>query len=279
MSIKLSIITINLNNRDGLCKTIKSVVSQTCKDYEYILIDGASIDGSVDIIKKYSGIQECRLKWISEPDNGVFQAMNKGIRMAEGEYLLFLNSGDFLVDDNVLQNVSANNYTADFLLGRCNISENGTVIHTTNPQDKLTFGYLYETGLAHQSTFIKREMFNKYGFYREDFKYNADIEFWYRTIILKACTTKSLDFVVSDYNLDGISTKKATSDLYLNEIKLIFDNPYLQLFIPDYDSWRKEKKDLEMLYWAKEKNIIYSMLMVLFKCAKLFCKFKNLLSH
>lgn len=92
---KLSIITVNLNNKDGLQKTIESVISQTCKDFEWIIIDGGSVDGSKDIIEKYSKEIDY---WVSESDQGIYHAMNKGILRSHGEYLLFLNSGDYLFD-------------------------------------------------------------------------------------------------------------------------------------------------------------------------------------
>ena len=89
----LSIITVNLNNCDGLQKTIDSVVGQTFTDYEWIVIDGGSMDGSRELIEQYA---DCLAYWCSEPDNGIYNAMNKGISRATGEWLLFLNSGDSL---------------------------------------------------------------------------------------------------------------------------------------------------------------------------------------
>ena len=95
--MKLSIVTVNLNNADGLLKTIESVASQTFTDFEYIIVDGASTDESLNIICQYENVPMSHFQWISEPDSGIYQAMNKGIRMAKGEYLLFLNSGDYFV--------------------------------------------------------------------------------------------------------------------------------------------------------------------------------------
>ena len=89
--MKLSVITINFNNRDGLRKTIESVVNQTYNDFEYIIIDGGSTDGSVDVIKEYADRIDY---WVSEPDKGIYNAMNKGIDVAKGEYCIFMNSGD-----------------------------------------------------------------------------------------------------------------------------------------------------------------------------------------
>ena len=153
--MNLSIITVNLNNCEGLHKTIKSVASQSFPDFEYIVIDGNSNDGSVELIKENT---QCITKWVSESDTGIYQAMNKGIRIANGEYLLFLNSGDFLVDDQVLEKVFSVKRSVDILCGKCNISNEGVVVHTTNPPQNITFGTLYLTGLSHQSTFIKNKL-------------------------------------------------------------------------------------------------------------------------
>jgi acetyltransferase-like isoleucine patch superfamily enzyme len=122
--MKLSIITINRNNAAGLRKTIESVVSQTYTDFEYIIIDGASTDDSVNIIKEYAeatlpcgeGLGE-RLYWVSEPDKGIYNAMNKGILKANGEYCLFLNSGDWLYDNDVLNDVFSISPTEDIVYG------------------------------------------------------------------------------------------------------------------------------------------------------------------
>jgi glycosyltransferase involved in cell wall biosynthesis len=262
--LKLSIITVNLNNSQGLKKTLESVDCQTFQDFEYILIDGGSTDGSVELIKQH---KSSFIYQISEPDSGVYNAMNKGIRKAIGEYLLFLNSGDFLVNKDVLSNVFSGNHNSDFLLGRCNISERGVVVQTTNPPAKITFGYLYEFGLAHQSTFIKREMFEKFGLYREDFRYNADIEFWYRTIILQCSSTVTLSTIICDYNKEGISSKESQTDLYLGELAEIYSNPLLQLFIPDYDAWIAERKEMEILRWVKSKRLLYGILLSIYQFA------------
>lgn len=122
--MKLSIITVNRNNTEGLRKTIESVVSQTYTDFEYIIIDGASTDGSVDIIKEYA---DRITYWVSEPDNGIYNAMNKGILKAKGEYLQFLNSGDWLVDEGVLQTMIKYTDDVDILIGNIYLI-NGTEI-------------------------------------------------------------------------------------------------------------------------------------------------------
>ena len=100
--MKCSIVTINRNNASGLEKTMQSVASQTFKDFEYIIIDGASTDASVDVIKAREA-DFAHIKWMSEPDSGIYNAMNKGIRMATGDYVQFLNSGDCLAAPDVME--------------------------------------------------------------------------------------------------------------------------------------------------------------------------------
>ena len=100
--MKLSIITVNFNDAEGLERTIKSVVSQTFCDYEFIIIDGGSTDGSIEVINKYESYIDY---WASEPDGGIYPGMNKGLRQAKGEYLNFMNGGDCYHSPDVLQNI------------------------------------------------------------------------------------------------------------------------------------------------------------------------------
>lgn len=279
----LSIITINKNNKTGLQKTMESVFMQNFIDFEYIVIDGASTDGSVEVIQHFSNTtfsygegQGERLFWISEPDSGVYQAMNKGIKMANGEYLLFLNSGDFLVEDNVLEKVFEDHtLISDIICARCNVSDNGTVVWTSNPPQDITFGTLYNQGLAHQSTFIRKRLFNHLGYYREDFRYNSDIEFWYRAIILNNVSTYTIDVIVSDYNLEGISSNENTSQAYKNEMNEILSQPLLQRFIPDYENWKKDRVEMEVMYWAKSKAFLYNTLKGIYVFAIFIQKLKK----
>ena len=271
--MKLSIITINKNNALGLEKTIVSVVNQNFKDFEYIVIDGQSEDSSVDIIRKYSN----RITyWVSENDTGIYNAMNKGIEKAKGEYLLFLNSGDFLVNNFVLMNVFTEKRNADFLCCNIQYSEGGKIVHTTKLPDKITFGTLYFQGLPHQATFIKRDTFTKYGLYCEDYKYIADIEYWYRCIILNCCSTQVIDMVVSDYNLEGLSSqpilignKKATEI----EFERIMDKPMFKLLVPDYIQFKQITTNLYLFEWLKSKGRLYAIIVLLYKIEKKIGKF------
>lgn len=143
--MKLSIITINYNNSIGLRKTIESVVSQTDNTFEYIIVDGGSSDGSVDIIKQYA---DKISQWVSERDGGIYNAMNKGVRMAHGEYIMFLNSGDILYDNNVIGHVLPK-LKADICVGNLVSDKGGRM---TPPDEKnLTMSFLF---VAHLHTLL-----------------------------------------------------------------------------------------------------------------------------
>jgi len=276
MNPKLSIITINLNNIGGLKKTIESVIEQLYTDFEYLIIDGGSTDGSQDLIRSSANKLSC---WISEPDNGIYHAMNKGIRVAKGEYLLFLNSGDFLVDNNVLREVFKEDHTEDILCGTSRYSRNGQVLFNSPSPEKLTLKFFYNQTISHQSTFIRSSLFKQYGNYREDFKINSDYEFWIRAIILNNCTTKKLNILVSDYNLEGLSGNQNYLELSREENKKILKQSIPPRILDDYSAWMEERKQLEVLYWLKSKQWIYRFLVFLHKIAINFFSWKKQLRN
>ena len=178
--MKLSVITINYNNCDGLRKTIESVVNQTCRDFEYIIIDGGSTDGSVDVIKQYADKIDY---WVSEPDKGIYNAMNKGIAVAHGEYLNFMNSGDCFYESTVVENVLPHLCSADFYVGNIYVDNNGHRTKDTMPQEftpSIVLSRLVFSWIPHQASFIKKNAFNKYGYYCEDLRIISD--FLYATM-------------------------------------------------------------------------------------------------
>ena len=154
--MKYSIITVNYNNKDGLRATIESVVSQTFRDFEFIVIDGGSTDGSVDVLKEYD---DKITYWVSEPDKGIYNGMNKGIAKATGDYLNFMNSGDCFYDDNVLQRVTDYNSQADFIVGRdYHYNERLQRGHASIQPPRTTMMHFFVATLDHQSSFIRREL-------------------------------------------------------------------------------------------------------------------------
>ena len=197
--IILTIVTINLNNKDGLQKTIDSIISQTYKNYEWIVIDGGSTDGSKELIETYNNYINY---WVSEKDYGIYDAMNKGIRASRGEYLLFLNSGDKLYDRKVINEIIQHLYLkeSDFLIGK--------EYHCRKYWDRKIDDYYdlietcYNYWFPHQSTFINREMFHRYGLYDTNYII-SDWIFFFKALILGNASIKRLNVIISVYENDG----------------------------------------------------------------------------
>lgn len=201
---KVSIITINYNNRDGLLKTIQSVVSQTCHSYEYIIIDGGSTDGSVEVIKGYTDRIDY---WISEPDKGIYHAMNKGTERATGEYCLYLNSGDCLHDTEVLKTICKEGVLdKDIVIGASIRNPSGYVKKLKVSEPFVVLDFWYSNPIPHQSTFIKRSVCKK-NHYDESLKVASDWKFFMQTLALQKCSCKSIDYIICDFAEGGISSR------------------------------------------------------------------------
>ncbi|WP_395054512.1 glycosyltransferase family 2 protein [Flavobacterium sp.] len=227
-----SIITINYNDKFGLEKTIKSVVNQDYKDFEFIIIDGGSTDGSVSVIENYqSQIQYC----ISEKDSGVYNAMNKGIKVANGEFVLFMNSGDIFNNNNVLTQVIPHlNKDYDIYYGDNYKVKNEHKRKKTYPE-KLSFSFFYSSSINHQSTFIRKKLFHKYFFYNEEYKIASDWEFFIYTICKMNVPYKYLGVTICDYDFTGISSSDKFRNLSKEE-KATTIKKYFPLFEKDYES-------------------------------------------
>lgn len=202
--MKLSIITINYNNKDGLLRTIHSVLSQTWKDWEWIIIDGGSTDGSREVIEKY---QNYFAYWCSEPDRGIYNAQNKGTKIAQGEYLNYMNSGDTFASPDTLQQIFAQDFNEDIVYGNWNIVNNDKIQSITSSSRAMTLHKLIDYNICHQAMFIRREFKNKYP-YDESYKVLADWKCWLQGK-LDNCTFRYLPIVVC--NFDGIGVSNASN--------------------------------------------------------------------
>lgn len=202
--MKVSIITINYNNVDGLEKTIESVINQTHNDIEYLVIDGGSNDGSVEIIKQYA---EKINYYISEKDDGIYNAMNKGISKATGDYLLFINSGDSLIDSNILTEIMSENRVEDLIYGNLLLYD-AEKQWTWNLPDKLTFRDFYNSTIPHPGTFIKHELFNKVGLYDETLKIVSDWKFFLLALTKYSASYVHINKIITKYSYDGISSRE-----------------------------------------------------------------------
>jgi glycosyltransferase involved in cell wall biosynthesis len=227
---KLSIITINYNNLKGLKKTVESVASQTWKEFEYLIIDGGSTDGSVDyLVSKNEFIDY----WASEPDKGVYHAMNKGINKASGEYLLFLNSGDHFYDKFVLEKNNKLLHQGDIIYSNLQVVDTKKTFIKEYPE-MLSFSYFVKDTLPHPATFIKKEAFKKTNLYNEDFKIASDWKFFIDGVCKYNLKYKKVDTVFSTFYLGGMSSNPENRSIKYEEIQQVLRNEY-SAYIRDID--------------------------------------------
>lgn len=229
----VSVITINLNNKTGLVKTVESVLLQTYPYLEYIVIDGGSTDGSFEFIQSVS----TRLAYFtSEEDEGIYSAMNKGIHNAKGEYLIFLNSGDFFYDPNCLASLIGTKPDASIIYGNMLLENNGEFSLKKYPHI-LDINYFSGDTLPHPSTLIRKELFLKYGLYNLDYKIVSDWAFFLDTIVSRKVTYRYKDIVVSVFNLNGISSQPGSYKIIKKEMDLHFRKYYPLYFFISKIRW------------------------------------------
>lgn len=205
--MKLSIITINFNNKVGLEKTIESVLSQTWRDFEWIIIDGGSTDGSREVIEELVKNPVANISyWCSETDSGVYNAMNKGILKASGDYLNFMNSGDCYASSTILKDIFTIDQNCDVFYGymvRKNID--GELHNKRSMKDNICWNDFYFDTLPHQSSFIRRNLFDKVGLYDESYKMLADWKWFAEAASVFRCNIVFIPKVISIYECGGIS--------------------------------------------------------------------------
>jgi glycosyltransferase involved in cell wall biosynthesis len=245
---KISVITINYNEKEGLKKTIQSVVGQTYGDIEYIVIDGGSTDGSKEIIEEYKDKIDY---WVSEPDSGIYNAMNKGIRAAKGEYVLFMNSGDCFYENDTVAKAET------LMSGDYGIYYGDLIYYNKRKKkyenwifpNKLSLGFFIENSLPHQGSFIKRSLFDSISMYNENLKIASDWEFFIIAICVEKVSYKHIGIVISEYDFTGISSDPKNYQLVASEKKLTFDK-YFSMMIDDY-------KIIKLLDSKRFRNVIY----------------------
>lgn len=239
MSVSLTIITVCLNDKSGLKRTAESIVRQAHQDFEWIVVDGNSSDGTADLFEHYSGRID---HFISEPDDGIYDAMNKGIVLASGKYCLFINAGDTLYDLKVIQRLHSH-LVGDLVIGQMEVcspvdmSKNGIREFENR---KIGKRYIFYKTLPHQSTCIKKALFDKYGLYDTSFVIAADHDFFVR-VYNKGIKMSFVPFCISRYMLDGLSAQFKTSKLFDDERDRIRKNH----FTPGYRLWRKVIRFIE----------------------------------
>lgn len=264
--MKLSVITINRNNAAGLEKTMLSVASQTYKKFEYIVVDGASTDGSVDVIKKLEPEFGYRLKWISEPDKGIYNAMNKGILMASGEYIQILNSADCLAADDVTERMLAALEKAgnpSILYGnmiKC-FPDGHNKVDKSFAGAEITMLGMYTGTLNHDPAYIRRDLFDKYGYYDESLKIVSDWKWYLQAIILGEEKPQYIDINVTLFDMTGIS--ETNKELDKVERKQVLEHMFPKAILADYERFSfpiDQIKRLQRHPWA------YKMVWFLERC-------------
>lgn len=223
-SMRYSVITINFNNKDGLSHTINSVISQINTDYEFIIIDGGSDDGSKDIIKEY---ENHITYWVSEKDNGIYHAMNKGVAQAFGDYCVFMNSGDCFHSPYVLNSIA--NYQEDIICGK--MLKGNTTKPSGLYRPEITLVDLMRGSLPHQAMFIKRALLLKHP-YDEHYKILSDWKFCLEAIVFDNCSFRNNDVIVADYDTSGISSN--SNGLLPKEREQILKEMFPPRIIADY---------------------------------------------
>lgn len=251
--MKLSIITINRNNSAGLRQTIESVVSQTFKDFEYVIIDGASTDGSVEVVKEYA---DKITYWVSEPDTGIYNAMNKGIKVAKGEYCLFLNSGDWLYNTHTLISIQSLLNKNDIIAG--NILKTDNKIERSPHQ--LLIRSILQKNIPHQAMFIKKSLFIEYGLYNEDFKILSDFQFNLKMALLGR-TYCYLNEIISIYDTSGVSSNDNYYKIMLEEEKKIIESLLPISILNDYQYFLDRKAlNHPSIYWIINHKPLFKLI-------------------
>ena len=217
--MKISIITVVYNNKETIKDAIDSVLNQTYKDIEYIIVDGASSDGTVDIVKNYG---DKISKFVSESDNGLYDAMNKGIALATGDVVGILNSDDFYIDDKVIQKVmkvfeekQCESMFADLVFVKPNDLEKTVRYYDSSKFHPSKFAYGWMP--AHPTFFVKREVYERYGVFKTDYKIASDYEILVRLLKKYELSYFYLNEVIIKMRMGGISTSGLKSNYILNK--------------------------------------------------------------
>jgi glycosyltransferase involved in cell wall biosynthesis len=229
-----------------------SVLEQTYSEIEYIVIDGGSTDGSKTYIESF---KESLAYWVSESDKGIYNAMNKGIEKATGDYLLFLNSGDCLTVTNVIESLQPLKFSQDFI--SCGLRIVGDNIdYVKAAPEEISFSFLFKNSLPHPATFIKREIFIKYDNYDENLKVVSDWKFFILAICKNKATYEYIPKVLSSFNLYGFSSIEENSDLLKKEREIVL----IEEFEPFYKDWKEVTKINQKISALKQSRWIKILL-------------------
>ena len=274
----LSIITINRNNAKGLEKTMCSVATQTITGFEYLVIDGASTDDSFEVIKANES-KFAHLKWLSEPDTGIYNAMNKGLRMASGDYIQILNSGDCLASEDVTEKMIAaleKTGNPSVLYGnmvKC-FPDGRRLVDRSFCGNEITMLGMYLGTLNHDPVYVRRDLFEKYGYYDESLKIVSDWKWYMQALILGDEKPQYVDLDVTLFDMTGIS--EVNLGLRDAEKRKELEKLIPQPILADYDNWHfpiEQMGRLKRHPWAYK--LVWFLERALFKFEKMKARKQN----
>jgi len=264
----ITVITINYNNKKGLEKTFLSICNQTNTNFEYIVIDGGSSDGSLNLLNEYQN----RISYfVSESDNGIYHAMNKGIKVATGDFLVFMNSGDVFYNETIIDTIvnELNDTDAivygDVLLKNELTGYKNIQIHP----NKLTFKYFYQQTICQQACVIKKSLFDTVFFFNESHKIVSDWEFLIVAIFINKVSVRKIPFVLAVFDCEGISSNKGMRAIASMEREQVLDC-YFSFFKDDYKRLQSHSslKSEQLLLIQKSKlfsklvSVIFSIILI-----------------
>ena len=270
--MKLSIITINYNNKAGLQKTIDSVVAQTWRDFEWIIIDGGSTDGSKELIEQY---QQHFAYWCSEPDKGVYNAMNKGIEKAKGEYMNFMNSGDIFYSKDTLEEVFARNtLNADMLYGDWVRIEKENNILMKAPNE-VSLDFFYTDNICHQAMFLKSSAMKQRG-YDETFQIYADWARWME-MALDGLVFQYVPVTICCFDAtEGLSNKLTSNlDMEKERMRSMIPSPVRKVLDKCIDYEQQLLKCKYELFKYRENRLVQNVYLLINE-RPLYCKWIHL---
>lgn len=282
--MKLSIVTINYNNAEGLKRTLNSVLNQSYNEIEHIIVDGASTDNSVKIIKEYvrkveSGESNVKsVIWTSEPDKGIYNAMNKGIKRVSGEYIQILNSGDILAAPDVTERMCTE--LARLEIGDSRL-ENGVEILYGNmikqwPEGrrlndkgnggKLSMLNFYHGTLNHDSAYIRRDLFERFGLYDENLKIVSDWKWYLQAIPLGGINPMYVDIDVTVFDMTGVS--ESNTHKWKIERRPVLEELVPPMILADYDKYGEDMLMIDRLRRHHLHGLVRFIERLLFKLEK-----------
>lgn len=292
--MKLSIITINYNNASGLRRTLASVAAQSYKDIEHIIVDAASTDGSVDVIKEYVRenkkyeVKGKSVIWVSEPDKGIYDGMNKGIKRATGDYIQVLNSGDILASDAVTERMMRalaqvkseeigilyGNMLRDFGNGKTNrdtcLGESRTSVNASQElraqEVEWTMDDFIKGTVNHDPTYIHRSLYEKYGLYDENLRICSDWKWFVNAVVFGGEKLFYVPIDVTIFDTTGISEKNLESREKERHAEL--EKMLPAAILKDYDRYHFPISQYKRLKKHHLWGLVYILERVLFKLEK-----------